>query len=150
MSRLLSKSQQKRASLFVTAVWFLSFASCGVQSRLDEDHAIGRMMNIREAETDLKSMNGHYGTLQELADAKLMVPNRIEHGYQFTIRPSLESYIAVAVPLRLKAASASLYLDQTRIIRGMYRDGEEANANDEPLKEARLTPDPAEKDGTVR
>src|SRR5207302_6812147 len=105
----------------------LFLTNCGVAAGLDEDHAIRGMISIRKAQTKFKSTYGRYGTLDELAAAKLAVPSPVEYGYQFTVRPASQSYVAVAVPLRWKTQSFSLYLDESGIIRGMFRDGAEAN-----------------------
>ena len=100
----------------------------------DDDHAIGAMMAIRKAEEAFKSANGNYGTLDELAAAHLAVPSRVQYGYQFTVRATPTSYVAVAVPTRWKESSMSLYLDQSGIIRGMFKNGGEADVKDGPLK----------------
>ena len=102
--------------------------------RFNEQHAIGGMIAIREAEEAFKSTNSRYGTLDELAASHLTVPTRDGYGYEFTIEATPTTYVAVAKPTRWKESSQSLYLDQSRIIRGMWKNGGTANVQDPPLR----------------
>src|SRR5437879_2120068 len=119
--------------LFVRLVmvsFLLTLSGCGALSGLDEDRAIRVMEAIRPAEVTFKSKNGVYGTLDELTGIHSGSPSSAQNGYRFALRASAESYVATAVPTRWPKRSMSLYLDQSGIIRGMYRNGAEANAND--------------------
>lgn len=134
MPRLLTSKRFGRAVLIPACVWVIVTTGCGVFQRFDEEWAIGAMIQIRKAEEAFKSANGRYGTLDELAASNLSVPSRVQYGYQFTVRVTAESYVAVAVPTRSKEVSMSLYLDQSGIIRGMFKNGREADVKDGPLK----------------
>jgi hypothetical protein len=140
MPRLLNSKSFRRGVLILACIWMLASTGCGVIRRFDEDHAIGAMTQIRKAEEAFKSANGRYGTLDELAAANLAVPSRVQHGYQFTVRPTQNSYVAVAVPTSWKEHSLSLYLDQSGIIRGMFKNGAEADVKDGPLNGYGINP----------
>jgi hypothetical protein len=134
MPRLLNSKRFRRAVLLPACVWVIAATGCGVFQRFDEEWAIGAMIQIRKAEEAFKSANGHYGTLEELAASHLSVPSPVQYGYQFTVRTTSESYVAVGVPTRSKEISMSLYLDQSGIIRGRHKKGDEADVKDPPLK----------------
>lgn len=133
MPRILKSKNIGRAVLVLGCIWVLASTGCGVISHFDEEWAIGAMIQIRKAEEAFKSANGHYGTLDELAASRL-VPSRVQYGYQFTVRATPNSYVAVATPTRWKETCMSLYLDQSGIIRGMYKNGAPADVRDPPLR----------------
>ncbi len=129
-----------RLSLIPAGLWLMASAGCGAIPRFNEDHAIGAMERIREAEVAFKSKYGHYGTLDELAASHPGIPSRAQYGYKFTVRVAPESYVAVAVPTRWKERSLSLYLDQSGVIRGMVKNGAEADAKDGRLNGYGINP----------
>lgn len=139
MPRLLNSTNFGRLVLILAGICVLVSAGCTMQ-RFNEDHAIGAMEAIRKAEEAFKSKTGHYGTLDELAASHSGIPSRVQHGYEFTVRVSPTSYVAVAVPTRWKERSLSLYLDQSGIIRGMFKNGEEADVKDGPLNGYGINP----------
>ena len=123
-----------RAVLVLGCLWVLASTGCGVISHFDEEWAIGAMIQIKEAEKSFKSANGRYGTLDELVASHLAVPSRVQYGYQFTVRATPESYVAVAVPTASQEIGPfRLYLDQSGTIRATY-ENREANVKDPPLK----------------
>ena len=134
MPRLLNSKRFGRAVLIPVCIWVIGSTGCGVFQRFDEEWAIGAMIQVRKAEEAFKVANGRYGTLDELAASHLSVPSRVQYGYQFTVRATSESYVALGVPTRSKEVSMSLYLDQSGIIRGMHKKGGEADVKDPPLK----------------
>ena len=139
MSRLLNSANVRRPGLILVGILLIVSTSCTIQ-RFNEDHAIGAMEAIRKAEEAFKSKNGHYGTLDELAASHSGIPSRVQHDYEFTLRVTPTSYVAVAVPTRYKERSLSLYLDQSGIIRGMFKNGGEADVRDEPLRGYGINP----------
>jgi hypothetical protein len=124
----------------IAGVLLLTSSGCGVIPRFNEDHAIGAMEAIREAEVTFKSKNGVYGTLDELARIHSGIPSRTQNDYQFALRASAETYAATAIPTRWKERSLSLYVDQSGIIRGMFKNGAEANADDGRLNGYGINP----------
>ena len=136
MPWLLDSKRIRRAVLIATSVCVMAAADCGFHPRLNEEFAIGAMIRVREAEQGFKAVNGRYGTLPELTVFYRQVPSRDQFGYEFTVRtiPGSDVYVAVGIPTRFKDRSMSLYLDQSGVIRGMYRNGGEADVNDPPLK----------------
>jgi hypothetical protein len=129
----------------IACVFLLALSGCGVIPRFNEDHAIGAMEAIRDAEVIFKSKNGFYGTLDDLARIHWGIPSRTQNDYVFALRASAESYVATAVPTRWKERSLSLYLDQSGIIRGMFKNGGEANASDGRLNGYGINPQDAAK-----
>ena|ERR1700730_7675753 len=99
MPRLLSSKSVSRAVLILACIWVLALAACILPSRFYMEMAIGYMIKIREAEEAFKAANGHYGTLDQLAASHLSVPSGVQYGYQFTVRATPESYVAIAVPI---------------------------------------------------
>ena len=132
MSWILSNTDFARTFLILAGILVLISAGCSLQ-RFNEDHAIGVMEMIRKSQEDFKSRNGHYGSLEELSRSYQGIPSSEKHGYEFKVRATPVSYVAVAVPLKWRDRSSSLYLDQTGIIRGMFKNGREADINDPPM-----------------
>jgi len=139
MPRLLNSTNFGRLVLILAGLWVLISVGCTTQ-RFNEDHAIGAMEAIRKSEEAFKSKNGHYGTLDELAASNSGIPSRVQHGYEFTVRVTPTSYVAVAVPTTYKERSLSLYLDESGIIRGMFKNGGDADVRDEPLRGYGINP----------
>jgi len=98
------------------------------------------MEAIRKAEAEVKSKNGHFAPLDELAAAYSGIPSRAQNGYEFAVRVTPTSFVAIAVPTTYKESSLSLYLDQSGIIRGMFKNGGEADVGDEPLRGYGINP----------
>lgn len=133
MQRLLKKLFGK---ILIFSLWLatIGFTACGVFQRMDEEWAIRGMNQIRRAEEAFKKTKGHFGNLEELRSSGLMVPSIEQYGYQFAVRATSDSYVAVATPIRSKDISMSLYLDHSGTIRGKHKQGAEATANDPPLR----------------
>jgi hypothetical protein len=140
MSRLLKAKRLKTFALLLSGVHVLFAGGCGMVQHYDEDHAIGAMETIRKAEVAFKSQNDHYGTLDELAASHFWIPSRVQNNYEFRVEVTETSYVALAVPLRWKGTSLSLYLDQSGIIRGMFKNGAEADVKDPPLRGYGINP----------
>ena len=139
MSWLLDSKKSTGLALMLAGVCVLALTGCGAIWRPD-DYAIDSLQAIREAEKAFRSTNGRYGTLDELTASHFKVPSPREYYYEFTVRVTPTSYVAVAVPTRWKDQSLSLYLDESGVIRGVVKNGEEANAKDPPLKGPGINP----------
>ena len=116
---------------------FIAREYTGIPSRLNQERAVTSLRSIRAAQLSFKSTKGvgKYGTLDELAAAKLIDPtlaSGIKNGYRFEVRVKNGSFEAVAVPLKDKYWS--FYLDESGVIRGTVKDGAEANASDQPVR----------------
>ena len=140
MPRLLKSKSFGRAVLIPVCIWVLASTGCSTHQHFSEEWAISAMMAIRKAEQDFKSANGRYGTLDELAASHRGIPSRGQYDYQFTVRATPNSYVAVAVPTPWKEISMSLYLDQSGVIRAMPKNGGEADVKDPPLKGYGINP----------
>ncbi|HXQ36858.1 MAG TPA: hypothetical protein VN843_22800 [Anaerolineales bacterium] len=134
MQRILEKPWVRKVLSIPFLIGMLTANGCGVFQRADEEWAIGGMIHIRKSEESFKAAKGRYGTLEELTSSGLAAPSREQYGYKFILLPTSSSYVALAVPTRSKNISMSLYLNQSGIIRGKHKNGEEATAEDPPLK----------------
>ena len=132
MPRLLSETDFGTAVL-ISVCLAVALTGCSLVQSFDEQHGLGGVMQIRKAEEEFKSVKGYYGTLDQLAASHFAVPSPFQFGYKFTVRASQKSYVATAVPTRWKDISMSIYLDESGIIRGMLKNGEEADTKDAPL-----------------
>ena len=134
--------------LYILAIasWLVcSTSSCHqVAYRKNELNAVDIMKAIKSAQHTYKSTQGagKYGTLKELAEAKLIKPelsNGKYSGYLYNIRVTENSFTAVAIPERYgenfesRSGGVSLFLDETGVIRFGYKNGKEATINDPPL-----------------
>jgi hypothetical protein len=134
MQRLLEKPWVRKVLPIPLVIVVLTANSCGVFQRVDEEWAIGGMIHIRKSQESFKAAKGRYGTLQELTSSGFAAPSQEQYGYKFSLLPSGNSYVALAVPTRSKNISMSLYLDQSGILRGKHKNGEAATLEDPPLK----------------
>ena len=108
------------------------------------------MITIREAEAAFRAAHGRYGTFQELASDRLIqssIATGVFRGYKFTlVVAAADSYEAHAVPTEYGAnaysgtGKISLYLNQSGLIRGRDKRGEEANGNDPVLMRKDISP----------
>lgn len=141
MSRILNSKGLTKAVAFI---WVLTLSGCLSKHHLNQERAINAMITIRNAQETFKSVNGHYGTLDELAASPVVsgpIPSPVQNGYRFTIRATPGSYVAVAVPTNYQeSVTMSLYLDQTGIIRGIHKNGGEADVKDPPLNNNEINP----------
>ena len=134
MQRLLEKPWVRKVLPITVLLVVLTANGCTVFQHADEEWAIGGMIHIRKSEESFKAEKGRYGTLEELSSSGFAAPSREQYGYKFILHPTDSSYVALAVPTRSRNISMSLYLDQSGILRGKHKNGEEATANDPPLK----------------
>lgn len=128
-----------------TIIWLLPLVIAGCHNlhwRLNQEGAIDSLVKIREAEVTFKKSAGRYGTLKELAAARLLdssIASGTRQGYRIDVRPKEQSYVAVAMPVEYGenaykgTGSRSFYLDSSGIIRSGDKKGAEADLNDPPV-----------------
>jgi len=89
---------------------------------------------IAWAEDEYKNAKGHgnYGTLEQLSEAGLLQKDTLGNsGYKFDLTISGDKFEVTAVPAEYgKSGTLSLFIDQTRVLRGADRSGASANASD--------------------
>jgi len=100
----------------------------------NERMAIGLMYTIAWAEDEYKTAkgNGSYSTLDQLMEGGLVPKDGIEKsGYKFDVTISGDKFEITAVPSDYgKSGTLSLFMDQTRVLRGGDRSGASATASD--------------------
>jgi hypothetical protein len=103
----------------------------------NERMAIGLMYMIAQTEEQYKADKGagSYGTLEQLIAAELVSKEMIESsGYRFELTVSGDKFEVSAVPLEYgKSGSLSLFMDNTRVLRGGDRNGASATSSDPPI-----------------
>jgi len=113
------------------------------------DAAVGSMMSIRDGEAKFRSEHGRYATLRELESNGLIestLASGSSRGYKFTLNATVNSYEARAVPTTYGSnaysgtGSMSFYLNQSGMIRGSDKNGEEANENEPVLMRKDINP----------
>ena len=141
-----SRRPHPSSAFFAVCLCTIALSGC---NRWNEDDAISSLRTVREAEVAFRSAHGRYGTLQELASDRLIqnsVATGIFRGYKFTLVATSNSYEARAVPTKYGAnvysgtGSMSYYLDQSGLIRGRNKQGEEANGDDPVLMRSDINP----------
>ncbi|MGH8613972.1 MAG: hypothetical protein ACREYF_18595 [Gammaproteobacteria bacterium] len=124
----------------VSTVFFVGCGGAKIQNRLNQEHARSGLVKIRNAQKIFKasSQSGKYGTLEELAKAKLIDSSLSAgkyKGYLFKVRGDGASYEAVAVPEKYGYTGFwSFYVNEEGTIRGEVKSGQEATVNDPPIK----------------
>ena len=100
----------------------------------NERMAIGMMYQIAGAQNAYKEKpgGGSYGTLDQLVEMGLISKDMLESsGYRFEISVSGDKFEVSAVPLEYgKTGTMSLFMDQTRVMRGGDRNGAAATVSD--------------------
>jgi len=102
-----------------------------------ERMAMGLMYTIAYAEEQYKAKNGagSYGTLEDLIAANMLSKDAVDNsGYKFELTASGEKFELSAAPAEYgKSGHLSMFIDQTRVLRGGDRGGAPATASDPPL-----------------
>ena len=119
--------------LILLAAYSLGLQSCGVRRQFNEDRALGATETIRIAEADFKSKNGRFATSEELKRSYSGIPGSVQNGYKFRLEAADKSFSFYATPTEYKEKSLSFYLDESGVIRGMFKNGLEATVEDPPL-----------------
>ena len=103
----------------------------------NERTVIGLMFQIAFAEEEFKNKkgNGSYGTLEDLIAADMFPKDAIEKsGYKIELTASGDKFEVSAVPSEYgKSGTLSMFIDQTRVLRGGDRNGAAATVSDPPL-----------------
>ena len=102
-----------------------------------ERQAMGMMYTILSAEEQYKAKkgDGSYGTLDDLVAESLFAKENLENsGYKFELIVSGDKFEILAVPVEYgKTGSLSMFMDQTRVLRGGDHNGAAATAADPVL-----------------
>jgi hypothetical protein len=100
----------------------------------NERMAMGMMYTIAWAEDEYKTAKGHgsYCTLEQLIELGLVPKDGIgNNGYKFEVTVSADKFEVTAVPAEYgKSGTLSLFIDQSRVLRGADRSGASAIASD--------------------
>jgi hypothetical protein len=134
--------EKQRVFQSVLLLLFCLVPSC---QRLNDDMANKVMRDIRTAESNFRKDAGRYGTLKELADARLIsssVADGMDDGYRFEINPTVDSYEAIAIPVerddKYEYVGWSFYLNESGVIRGRAygkaNNYSVANKDDPPVR----------------
>lgn len=102
----------------------------------DELAAKARLMAIANAQESYRAENGRFATLEELVSAGMIgdpTQGKLAR-YRFEVRVKRDGFEATAVPENYGVTGKqSLYLDETRTMRGADKQGEKATASDPPI-----------------
>jgi hypothetical protein len=124
-------------NLVAIAVTGISGAINPPQLFQSESAAIGLAYSIAFAEEKYKAKqgDGSYGTLEDLIAAELVSKEMLENSaYKFELTAGGDRFELSAVPSEYgKSGHLSLFIDQTRVMRGGDRNGAAATASDPPL-----------------
>jgi uncharacterized protein DUF3352 len=100
----------------------------------NERMAMGMMYTIAWAEEEYKTAKGHgsYCTLDQLIESGMVPKDGIaNYGYKFEVTISGDKFEVTAVPAEYgKSGTLSLFMDQSRVLRGADRSGASAIASD--------------------
>lgn len=100
----------------------------------NEMAAIARLRSIATAEMQYQmDSGGNYATMDELIKNRLIsdLSEARLNGYRFDVRVQPGRFEATAVPVRVGiTGKRSFYVDESRIMRGADRRGEQAVASD--------------------
>jgi hypothetical protein len=105
---------------------------------MNEGMAIGVLQMIVGAEKTYESTagKGKYGTLDELAQQKLLVKDYLnKYGYNYEVTVSGDQFQAVAIPKEYgKTGKRSFFVDKSGVVRGDDHVGAPATAADKPVQ----------------
>ena len=139
--------EQRLARIILTGLLLAMFAGCDLpatkQAATDqapqviaanEMAAIARLRSIATAEIQYQlDSGGNYATLDELIKNRLIgdLSEAKLNGYRFDVRVMPGRFEATAVPVRFGITGRrSFYVDESRMMRGADRRGEQAVASD--------------------
>src|SRR6185369_3916701 len=98
----------------------------------NERMAVGMMYQLAYAEERYKEKQGSYGTVEDLMTANMFSKESIERsGYKFELTATGDKFEVSAAPVEYgKSGTLSLFIDQTRLLRGGDHNGGAATASD--------------------
>jgi hypothetical protein len=106
---------------------------------MNEMIAMSALRMIAGAEETFKSTagNGSYGSIDELAEEKLLSKEVFEkYGYRFDLTTSAHGYEAVAMPSEYgKSGRRSFFIDQSNVLRAGDHGGGAATVADQPISQ---------------
>jgi hypothetical protein len=106
---------------------------------MNEMIAMSGLRMIASAEATFKSTagNGSYGSIDQLAEQKLLSKEVFEkYGYQFDVSTSAQGFEAVAMPSEYgKSGRRSFFIDQSNILRAGDHGGGAATIADQPIRQ---------------
>jgi hypothetical protein len=125
-------------NLILTTVAGISSATKNPPPEMNEGMAIGVLQMIVGAEKTYESTagKGKYGTLDELAQQKLLVKDYLnKYGYNYEVTVSGDQFQAVAIPKEYgKTGKRSFFVDKSGVVRGDDHVGAPATAADKPVQ----------------
>jgi hypothetical protein len=125
-------------NLILTTVAGISSATKNPPPEMNEGIAIGILQMIAGTEKTYESTagKGKYGTLDELAQQKLLTKDFMEkYGYNFEVTVSGDQFQAVAIPKEYgKTGKRSFFVDKSGVVRGDDHGGAPATAADKPVQ----------------
>jgi hypothetical protein len=106
------------------------------QNEMIAGSILGFVVNLEE-EYKKGPGKGSYGSMQQLADAKLFQPDQFDrYGYKFDIVATGDSFEATAIPREYgKTGKRSFFVDKSGIVRGDDHGGAPATAADKPIQQ---------------
>ena len=133
-SKKLSSRKHLRQRVIVYFFVFLiggSALACGTRSRLDSIEALETMCKIRTAQLHLHSVEGHYGSFDQLISKGLIAAEIIEQpSYTYKLVSGSDTYSIEITSV--DNSNLNLYMDQSGVIRAS--ENSPATKNDEPIK----------------
>jgi hypothetical protein len=116
----------------------ISSATKNTAPDMNEAITSGSMQYIASAEDRYKQGpgKGSYGSLQQLVDAKVLMPEQFDkYGYKFDVTASGDQFEAVATPKEYgKTGKRSFFVDKTGVVRGDDHGGAPATVGDKPVQ----------------
>ena len=105
-------------------------------SEMNETIAISLLQMLASAETSYKTTEGAYGSIEMLAEKKLLQKDVFDkYGYKFEVVASGNGFEARATPAEYgKTGKRSFFIDQSGIVRGGDHGGGPASRDDEPVQ----------------
>ena len=104
---------------------------------MNEMIAMSVLQMIASGEASYKMDKGSYGSIDNLADSKLIQKDILDkYGYRFEVTTSGNGFEVVAVPMEYgKTGKRSFFIDQTGVVRGDDHGGGPATVADKPVQQ---------------
>jgi hypothetical protein len=126
-------------NLILTMVAGISSATKNPPPEANEMIAGSMMQFIANSEAQYKEGQGKgsYGSMQQLIDAKLFLPEEFEkYGYNYSITAAGDSFEATATPREYgKTGKRSFFVDKSGVVRGDDHGGAPATVADKPIQQ---------------
>jgi len=115
------------------------FTGCGTEYRLDVASAVQQLKDIRTAQATYMQRNGHYGSLEDLANVGLIPPELADgenENFRFQLWVDGSTYRVTGMTIKEvpeNAPGISFYMDETGVIRAIDKARVPADARSEPI-----------------